>query len=358
MTAWLAGTKRYLLVALAALVLSAVAQRYVERRRVDERLTLTDPTSKAALESGFLALGGFRGLLADVLWVRAIRLQDNAHLYELRLLCDMIQELQPSFTQVHAFLAFNMSYNLAYHTTTPEDRWYWITSGLATLEKGLERNKLNYRLWFELAMQYADRLGENKIGNCRKIRDAELPNIDEIPEEQRTTVFSNRNWASGRARKDEHLRWAAYYFYRATKASGDPMPLMSERAYGHCLERLGWFHSRAGTAPATRKWNDWGAEDWWLEILRRNEARGYDWDRTIRDNLRWAMHQQMEFYTRRAEQLAQRDPQAAAAASASAQNSEQRYRSYFPRDQRAREELLREFTQRRKDLANTVQQEQ
>jgi hypothetical protein len=357
MMAWLTGTKRYLFVALAALVLSAAAQRYVEKRRVDERLTGTDSNSKAALESGFLALGGFRGLLADVLWVRAIRLQDNAHLYELRLLCDMIQELQPSFTQVHAFLAFNMSYNLAYHTTSPEDRWYWITSGLATLEKGLERNKLNYRLWFELGMQYSDRLGENKIGNCRKIRDAELPNIDDIPEEQRTAVFSKRKWASGRARPDEYLRWAAYYFYRATKAGGDPMPLMSERAYGHCLERLGWFHSRANTAAASRQWNEWGSEDWWLEILRRNKVRNYDWDRTIRDNLRWAMFQQIEFYTRRAAQLAPRDPPAATVAGKSAQNAEQRYRSYFPEDRRGREELLREYTKKRADMARVDQQE-
>ncbi|MFH0938126.1 MAG: hypothetical protein V1899_02430 [Planctomycetota bacterium] len=346
--------KHYLLIMIAALSLSLGAQRYVERRRVEQNLIMTDPGNKVALESGFLALGGFRGLLVDILWVRAIRLQDNARYYELKLLCDLIQRLQPSFTQVHAFLAFNQSYNLAFRAISPEDKWYWITSGLATLEKGLERNRHHYSLWFELGMQYADRLSDVKIGSCRTLRQKELPNIDEIPEAERASVFLKHDWTPGHARENEHARWAAYYFYQALQATGDPLPLRTERMFGHCLTWLGYWHSKK---PLTQyqngdeherkswKWDDWGSEDWFVELLARNKKRGNDWDDTVSQCLRWNMLEMIDTYQRRAEQLAQINPVAASAATRQATAAEERFRRYFPNESKSMADLLNKYRQ-------------
>src|SRR5262249_50667664 len=136
--------RRLLLIGIAALALSLFAQRFVERRRVESNLVWTDPENKQTLEAGMMALGGFRGILADVLWVRAISQQESGRYYELKLICDTIQQLQPTFTNIHAYQARNMAYNLAARTETCEDKWYWIRSGLETLERGLERNKRNY----------------------------------------------------------------------------------------------------------------------------------------------------------------------------------------------------------------------
>ena len=47
-----------------------------------------------------VALGGFRGLLADALWVRAAGLQDEGRFYELVQLADWITELEPRHPEV------------------------------------------------------------------------------------------------------------------------------------------------------------------------------------------------------------------------------------------------------------------
>ena len=47
-----------------------------------------------------MALGGFRGLLADILWIRAISLQEQGKYFELVQLADWIQKLQPKFAGV------------------------------------------------------------------------------------------------------------------------------------------------------------------------------------------------------------------------------------------------------------------
>ena len=41
------------------------------------------------------ALGGFRGLLADALWLRAINMQEKGHYFEMVQLASWIMKLQP-----------------------------------------------------------------------------------------------------------------------------------------------------------------------------------------------------------------------------------------------------------------------
>jgi len=329
---------------------SGTVQRFVEKRRVEENLTWTDPQNKDALEIGFLAMGGFRGLLADILWVRATRLQDSARYYELKLLCDLIQKLQPTFTTVHAFQAFNMSYNLARRSTTCEDKFYWIRSGISTLERGLERNKRNYSLWFELGFQYMDRLGDVKMEHCKDVRQAELANIDDLNEAQREKVFSDKTWTAGRARKDEHLRWAAYYYYKATQCAGDPLPLRTERLYGHCIDALGqWYPSRKPEGQR-ETWEDWGSEDWWVELRRRNKIREMDDDTTVPENLRWCMYQQMDFYEKKAATLAAAGDPEGETYMRRAQDAERRFRKYFPEEKKSTEELMAAFRKKRDDI--------
>ncbi len=327
-------------IGLLALVLSAVVQRRVEEERVASNLIWTDPENKQALEAGFLALGGFRGVLADMLWVQALRHQEHEQYYELKLLCDVIQELQPTFIQVHAFQAHNMAYNLAGHAQSPEDRWYWIRSGLATLEKGLARNKHHYALWFELAFTYFDRLGPIKIGDCKKLEAEQLPRLDDLSEDQRITVFSGpRSYPLGRARPDENYRYAAYFFYKALETQTQVKPLSTERMFGQSLMHLGQYNS---VRKPERNWDDWGAEDWWLELLRRNEGRGIPPQYSeVPINLRTTMCQQLHIHDRRAhreqdavkmcEELSTRDA------------AWVRYQKYFPEDTRSLDEVLTEY---------------
>ncbi|HEY3319340.1 MAG TPA: hypothetical protein VGP72_02550 [Planctomycetota bacterium] len=292
----------WLCVGLVALILSGIVQQRVEARRKEASLTWAQ-SEKGALEVSFLALGGFRGILADILWVRATRLQDAGRYYELKLLCDMILKLQPTFTQVHAFQAYNLSYNLAYRAETAEDKWYWIKSGLATLEKGLERNYRNYSLWFELGYQYFDRLGDIKVGNCKELVKKELPAIEDLTDDQRRTVFSGERAWKGSERADENLRYAAYYFWKSIETNTDPVPLRSERQFGQCIEHLGHWRAKKPAAEC-RNWDDWGSEEWWVEVIRRNvHDRGITDEFSVPTNLKFCLYEQMVFHLDKAERL-------------------------------------------------------
>jgi hypothetical protein len=349
--------KTWLLIGITALTASAFVQKYVEHRRVASNLTWTDPQQKQALEVGFLALGGFRGILADVLWIRAIRHQDSKQYYELKLLCDMILRLQPTFTQVHAFQAYNMSYNLAFRGEGCEDKWYWIRSGIATLEKGLERNKHNYALWFELGYQYFDRLSDLKMAECKEIRQRELPRLEDLNDKQRERVFlGEKTWESGRARADEHLRFASYYFWRAMETHTDPTPLRTERQYGQCIERIGhWYPSKKPPEELRKlmekgecKWDDWGAEDWWVELIRRNKERDNPNDTTCPTNLKFCLYQQLDFY-----QLAAKKADQSSEIAKSVdyhkrvRDALERFHKYFPEDKRSLEEILKQYREYR-----------
>ena len=52
-----------------------------------------------------VALGGFRGLIADALWLRVTRLQEEGRYFEIVQLSDWITKLEPHFTPVWGFHA-------------------------------------------------------------------------------------------------------------------------------------------------------------------------------------------------------------------------------------------------------------
>lgn len=110
-----------------------------------------------------VALGGFRGILADALWLRASRLQDEGKYFENAQLADWITKLEPRFTEVWAYHAWNMSYNISALFQEPETRWRWIKNGITLLrDEGLVYNPGDPGLYHELGWFY-----QHKIGNFR-----------------------------------------------------------------------------------------------------------------------------------------------------------------------------------------------
>jgi hypothetical protein len=342
-----------LLFGLAALALALVVQRHVEQRRVETNLVWTDPENKQALEAGFMALGGFRGVLADVLWVRAISQQDAGRYYELKMICEMIQRLQPTFTKIHSFQAHNMAYNLAANAGSCDDKWYWIHSGMEVLEKGLERNRHYYGIWFDLGFFYMDRLDDTKLidrisgQDCRAQRDADLPMLDDLDDAQRQKVFTHPELWKGRARPsrpDEHLRFAAYFYFKSLETHTNANPLRVERTFGNCLDRLGHFRSKEDVAPENRKWDEWGSEDWWVEMIRRNKARGLPNEKTAPENLKFTMLKQIGLAdTRLQTAMAARNEDAARALQHEIRDTYKRYHSYFPDDPRTLVDMVKEY---------------
>src|SRR6266436_7904704 len=137
--------KAFLLLSSVLLLAGAAQfQRELNRQRSDPQLGLmrvTDLGTNAPPVLAFttVALGGFRGLIANALWIRANDLQDEGKYFEMVQLADWITKLEPSFTQVWLVQSWNMAYNISVKFTLPDDRWRWVERGIELLrDQGLQ----------------------------------------------------------------------------------------------------------------------------------------------------------------------------------------------------------------------------
>ena len=141
-----------------------VVQADMNRQRAAHELTETAPLENAPPVIAFttVALGGFRGLVADYLWLRANRLQDEGRYYELFQLASWIVKLQPRFTGATAYLAWNMSYNISVTCNEFPDRWRWVNRGIELIrDEALIYNPADPLLYKELAWIYHHKLGQD-----------------------------------------------------------------------------------------------------------------------------------------------------------------------------------------------------
>lgn len=154
------------LFALAALLLvaSALVQRDLNRARRDLGLTRVEPLKNAppVLVFTTVVLGGFRGLIANALWVRAIELQDQDKFFEMVQLADWITKLQPRMTTVWVVVAWNMSYNISIKFSDPADRWAWVKRGIELIrDEALAYDPKEVELYRELAWHFQHKMGHN-----------------------------------------------------------------------------------------------------------------------------------------------------------------------------------------------------
>ena len=109
-----------------------------------------------------VALGGFRGLISNALWIRASDLQENDKFFEMVQLADWITKLEPHFTQVWLVQAWNMAYNISVKFKDPQDRWRWVQRGIELLrDEGLKYNPNDVLIHRELAWFFQHKMGQN-----------------------------------------------------------------------------------------------------------------------------------------------------------------------------------------------------
>jgi hypothetical protein len=109
-----------------------------------------------------VALGSFRGLIANVLWIRANELQQQDKYFEMVQLADWITKLEPTFTEVWVVQAWNMAYNISVKFTEPADRWRWVKSGIELLrDQGLRYNPNEALMYRELGWFFQHKMGQN-----------------------------------------------------------------------------------------------------------------------------------------------------------------------------------------------------
>jgi len=163
--------RKPLLLILAALCLvgSGWVQRSLNKDRDTLGLTRSQPLDNAppVLALTTVALGGFRGLISNLLWIRANDLQENGKYFEMAQLASWITKLEPGFAQVWAVQAWNMAYNISvkFKDNPPgdySDRWRWVRSGIELMrDEGLRYNPNNALMYSELSWLFYHKMGDN-----------------------------------------------------------------------------------------------------------------------------------------------------------------------------------------------------
>lgn len=149
---------------LLAFISNGWVQQKMNQNRAALGLTRMAPLENAPPMLAFssVALGGFRGLIANALWSRTTRLQDEGRFFETLSLADWITKLQPTFSSVWTFQSWNMVYNISKQFEEPEERWRWIENGIRLLrDEAIPLNPDSSEIYRELAWIFQDKIGGN-----------------------------------------------------------------------------------------------------------------------------------------------------------------------------------------------------
>ncbi|HTA95531.1 MAG TPA: hypothetical protein VK769_05345 [Verrucomicrobiae bacterium] len=154
----------FLLLAAALLASSGQLEKSLNRDRKQLGLTISEPLENAPPMLAFttVALGGFRGLISNFLWIRSNDLQQDDKFFEASQLADWITDLEPHFAQVWVFQAWNMAYNISVKFKDFPDRWRWVERGVELLrDNGLRYNPDNTLIYQQLAWLFQHKMGAN-----------------------------------------------------------------------------------------------------------------------------------------------------------------------------------------------------
>jgi hypothetical protein len=137
----------------------------INAQRSEMKLVMNEPLENAPPSLAFatVALGAFRGLIVDILWIRADQLKEEGKFFDAKQLAEWITLLQPRFAAVWDFQAWNMAYNIsvAIPASRPQERWQWVRNGYELLrDSGIEKNPHSIALYRSLAWIFQHKIGD------------------------------------------------------------------------------------------------------------------------------------------------------------------------------------------------------
>jgi len=120
-------------------------------------------------------LGGFRGIVADLLWIRAEENKRDHDWDRLKTNVELITKLQPHFLSIWTFQGWNLAYNVSVEWDAPEDKYEWIKQGIKFVQEGVKKNRRSPDLLWDTAWFYYHKLGfsDESIMLRRLFRDDE-----------------------------------------------------------------------------------------------------------------------------------------------------------------------------------------
>jgi hypothetical protein len=154
----------FVVLALLVVLASWQSRRLTASRQAGLPEAYTGYTSDVppALTFVMVGLGGFRGIVSEVLWFRVSRLQEEGRYLELVQLAGWITLLDPHAAEAWIYNAWNLAYNVSIMMIRDEDRLRWVQNGIALLrDDGLRFNPREARLYRELAWLYQNKIGDS-----------------------------------------------------------------------------------------------------------------------------------------------------------------------------------------------------
>jgi len=150
--------------AVALLITAGTRLDFINSQRQEMKLIVNEPLKNAPPSLAFatVAMGAFRGLVVDVLWIRADRLKEQGQYFDAKQLAEWITVLQPRFAQVWDFQSWNMAYNIsvAIPAEQPDQRWQWIKNGYELLrDRGIPLNPKSILLYQRLGTIFQHKIG-------------------------------------------------------------------------------------------------------------------------------------------------------------------------------------------------------
>ena len=151
--------RRYILVGVIAFLFIAILplQQSINYSRVSEGLTEQLVIVPGEFATNF-AIGGFRGIAVDILWMKIDELWHHGKWFEVIPFIRAITWMQPHFLEAWELGAWHLSYNLYAYAEEMPDREKYIYQGIRLLKEGLARNRNVYDLWFNLGWVYYNKL--------------------------------------------------------------------------------------------------------------------------------------------------------------------------------------------------------
>lgn len=159
---WTYKERALVVLALSSLLLGYPLHRYISALRRARRLTQATEELSPDQVFTMAVLAGFRGIAVDVLWIKAMALQEQRKWYELQTVTELITKLQPTFPTVWEFNAWNLSYNISVEWELESDQWRWVKAGLKLLEKGLTKLPGESTLAYQMGYIYYHKIGKHR----------------------------------------------------------------------------------------------------------------------------------------------------------------------------------------------------
>src|SRR5262245_24540040 len=157
-------TRRWALAGAGVLLLAASATRLpaIDAVRQEYRLAVVPVEMAAAPKYALpLMMAGFRALLIDIAWLRAVKLKEDGRYFDAYQLSKWICTLQPRFASVWAFNAWNMAYNISVTHNSPEERWRWVQNGYKLLrDEAIPNIPTNTQLYRELSWIFFHKIAD------------------------------------------------------------------------------------------------------------------------------------------------------------------------------------------------------